>query len=239
MNEEDQKLADEAKYLIKSKEFKDMLIKKFADPVLYKADSNPLTILMAGSPGAGKTEFSRRLVQKFEEMFSVKIVRIDADEFRVLFPQYTGQNSNVVQGACAIGVEKLYDSVLKNQQDVIIDGTFANYEKSIDNIERSLHKGREVAVFYIYQDPVVAWDFTKKREHLEGRNIPKDVFVQAFLRSRENVNRAKAHFGKNITLHLVTKNYVNNDIDYKIDIENVDQFLGKVYSKDELDKIIV
>lgn len=239
MNEEEQGLADEAKFLVKSKDFKNLLIQKFADPKIYKADLNPLSVFMAGSPGAGKTEFSKQFVQKFEELFSIKIVRIDADEFRALLPQYTGQNSYIVQGACSLGVEKLYDLALRNKQNAIIDGTFANYEKSIDNIKRSLRKGREVAVFYIFQDPVIAWDFTKKREQLEGRNIPKDAFIQSFLRSRENVNKAKVHFGKNITLHLVIKNYVNDDIDYKINIENVDQFLGRVYAEDELNQMII
>ena len=239
MNEEEKKLADEAKHLVKSKDFKDLLVKQFADPDIYKANSNPLTVCMAGSPGAGKTEFSKQFVQKFEGLFSVKIVRIDADEFRIFFPQYTGQNSHVVQGACALGVEKLYDSVLKNQQNVIIDGTFANYEKSMSNIERSLRKEREVAIFYIFQDPVIAWDFTKKREQLEGRNIPKDAFIQSFLISRENVNKAKAHFGKSIKLYLVVKNYINDTIDYKVDIESVDQFLRRVYSKDELNKMVI
>ena len=239
MNEEEQRIADEARQLAKSKDFRNLLIKKFADPEVYKADANPITVLMAGSPGAGKTEFSKQFIHKFEELFKIKIVRIDADDLRSLFPQYIGKNSHIVQGACALGVEKLYDAVLKNRQNVVLDGTFANYEKSIDNIDRSLRKGREVDVFYIFQDPALAWDFTKQREYLEGRNIPKDAFIHAFLLSRENVNKAKAHFGKYIRLHLVVKNYVNDIVDYKPDIEGVDQFLDKVYSEGELDEMIL
>lgn len=82
--------------------------------------------------------------------------------------QFTGTNSEIVQGASAlgVGVEKLYDSALKNKQNLILDGTFAAYDKSFSNVQRSLKRGRVVEIFYLYQDPRIAWDFTKKREEL-------------------------------------------------------------------------
>src|SRR3989338_7167825 len=107
MNEEEQKIAEEAKRFVKSKEFRRLLIQKFAEPKVYKADAHPVTILMAGSPGAGKTEFSKGIIEIFEGLFPTKIVRIDADDIRILLPQYTGSNSYVVHGAASLGVEKL------------------------------------------------------------------------------------------------------------------------------------
>ena len=42
---------------------KQLLIAKFADPKDYSTSRKPITIFMAGSPGAGKTEFSKSFVQ--------------------------------------------------------------------------------------------------------------------------------------------------------------------------------
>ncbi len=51
------KEAEEAKKFIKKN--KKLLIEKFANLDLYKPVVSPVTIFMAGSPGAGKTEFSK------------------------------------------------------------------------------------------------------------------------------------------------------------------------------------
>src|SRR3989338_11423364 len=95
---EENKIIAEARRFIKEK--KKELIAKFADPVIYKPDNNPVSLFMAGSPGAGKTEFSKRLIEKF----STKPVRIDADDIRDMFDGYTGDNAHLFQSACTIGV---------------------------------------------------------------------------------------------------------------------------------------
>ncbi|MDO8482887.1 MAG: zeta toxin family protein [bacterium] len=236
MTPEEQSVADEAiKYI---KVHKNDLIARFADTTTYPKVPTPVTVFMAGSPGAGKTEFSKRFIGRFEKKFPVKIVRIDPDEIRTMIPGYTGANSFLVQGACAVGVEKLYDHTLEKKQNAIVDGTFVDYEKSADNIRRSLKRGREVQIYYIYQDPIIAWDFTQKREVVEGRNIPKAAFIRAFTLSRENVNKIKSEFGKQVQIHLVTKDYRNNDEDLELNIGAVDPYLKKRYSEDELNQLI-
>lgn len=232
-------ISEEAKAVAKSKEFRVLLISKFADPETYKPDAQPFSVYMAGSPGAGKTEFSKQLISSLESKFSTKIVRIDADEIRMLLPQYAGDNSWQVQGAAAIGVEKVYDFVLQNNQHVVLDGTLANFEKARDNIQRSIEKGRTQALFYLYQDPEIAWNFTKKRERVEGRNIPRDAFINSFLRSRENVERIKSEFGHAIQLNVVIQNYENDTSTVYTDIDSIDPYITKWYTREELEKIII
>ncbi len=136
-------------------------------------------------------------------------------------------------------VEKLYDWVLQNDLNVILDGTFSNFEKSKSNIIRSLQKKRGVAILYVYQEPTLAWDFTKKREKLEGRNIPRDAFIRSFVAAKENVDRAKEFFGDKIQLHLILKDYSAKTEDFKGNVDNVASYLKKVYSINELEKIII
>lgn len=201
-------------------------------------DEKPSTILMAGSPGAGKTEFSRNLIKKNK----LVVVRIDPDDVRKILPQYTGKNSDEVQGAASLGVEKLYDYVLQKKKPVIIDGTLTNFDLSYKNIKRSLDKGRRVAIFYIYQDPLIAWNFTQIREKVEGRYIPKWAFIDAFLNAKKNVEKMKKEFGNKIDVYVVKKNF-NNDLSeiYEMDgssHSSIDEMLDFKYSKTTLDKLI-
>ena len=73
---EDKHIEDKAWEWIKSKEGKNILIDLFANPAFYLPESKPVTLFMAGSPGAGKTEVSKGLIKQFKQ----KPVRIDADE---------------------------------------------------------------------------------------------------------------------------------------------------------------
>ena len=83
------------------KRHKKDLFLKFADPSVYPIDPYPTTIFMAGSPGTGKTEFSRRLAEQFKQ----KPVIIDADEIRKIIPGYTGKKAYLFQKAATKGHE--------------------------------------------------------------------------------------------------------------------------------------
>ncbi len=167
MTDEEKKQSESAVDFVKKNS--GVLIDKFAHKNLYTSDSRPVSLFMAGSPGAGKTEFSKRLIEKFHS----KPVRIDADEIREVMPGYNGSNSYIFQTAASKGVNILYDHVLRKNFNVIMDGTFA-YGNVNENIQRSLDRGREVEIYYIYQDPKIAWEYTKKREKIEHRFVSRE-----------------------------------------------------------------
>ncbi len=164
------------------------------------------------------------------------IVRIDPDEIRDALPGYVGGNAFLFQGASSLGVEKIYDSVLKNRQNVLLDGTLSNYSVALKNIRRSIEKNRKIGIFYLYQDPFIAWEFTKKREFLEGRNIPKDSFIDSFFSARENINKLKNLYKENIIVYLVEKNFKNGVEKIFPDVKNVDNHIKLSYSLEELKK---
>ena len=167
-------------------------------------------------------------------------VRIDADEIRGLIPGYTGDNAHVFQGASVRGVEILFDHVLDKNLNVILDGTFALKEKGFSNIQRSIDHDRQVEIYYLFQEPEVAWDFTKKREVLEHRRITKDVFIKAFFAAHENVIEAKTCFGNQIELNVVIK-HVRDPANYQVvlDTSSVDQLILWKYSYDKLNKELI
>jgi len=121
-----------------------------------------------------------------------------------------------------------------------MDGTFANYAVARRNVINCLNKNRNIGIFYLYQDPVIAWDFTKKREKLEGRYVPKESFIKAFFDSKENVKLIKKEFAEKIELNLVIKNKQNNikGISFNVDFSNIDNLIVLPYNKKSLRKII-
>jgi len=254
LSNEEQTICDEACRYVESK--KDELINEF---ILKK---NPLklgfiTIFMAGSPGAGKTEFSKRYMPlifdkknekliKFLEQKNINInsieslfVRIDVDEIREFLPQYKKTdikqgiqgNAHVIQKAAGKGLDILRDYCLSSEISFLHDGTFGNYSTMKEIIKKSINVGREIQIYYLYLDPLEAWEFTKAREYLEGRNIIKEKFIEQYFHSRENVDKIKQEFGDKVKIHCVLKDKQNNVLEIALNHPNIDQFLQTQYTK--------
>jgi predicted ABC-type ATPase len=232
MLEKDKKLAEEAKQYVKKNHKR--IVRKFADPTVYPGNEYPVSFFMAGSPGAGKTEVSKRLV----EVFEIPTVRIDADDVKKEIKQYNGTNSAIVHGAASLGVEKIVDFCFANNQSFILDGLLADFDKAVQNIDRCLSKGRLVYIFYIYQEPEIAWKFTQEREKVEGRNIPKSAFIHGFIESRHVVQRLKDTYKSKIVLNVIEKNYKNENKEIWTDVSNIDKYIPNRYSVQELEDML-
>lgn len=223
-----------------AKHNKENIAMKFTDPAIYIPDAIPVSVFMAGSPGAGKTEFSKNLISMLEKNSERRAIRIDGDEIRSLIPGYTGSNSYLFQGAVSLIVEKIHDYALHNGQTFVFDSTFSKYNKAIDNIKRSLNKKRPVFVFYVYQKPEVAWKFTEAREKTEGRNIPKSVFIEQFFGAKDVINRICIEFAKDVIVFLVKKDFEKNTVDniiqLKLDKEPIDNYINESYTKEKLEE---
>jgi len=211
------------------------IIEKFAGDT-FPSVEYPISIFMAGSPGAGKTEFSKSLIQTLQsQMQAEPIVRIDGDEIRGTLPGYTGANSYLFQRAISIGVSKLHDYVLEKRKSFILDGTFSHIDKARENIRRSLKVGRKVIVVYVYQDPLISWRFTQKREAVEGRSIPKNVFIEQFFAAKEVAQAVKDEFGDQIEIWLIERNLEENYLKRNLNISKIDNHVTVQYSKKQLE----
>jgi len=202
----------------------------------FPSVEHPISIFMAGSPGAGKTEFSKSLVQSLQKAGQVEsIVRIDGDEIRGMLPGYTGTNSYIFQHAISIGVSKLHDFVLEKRKNFILDGTFSRIDKARENIRRSIKMGRIIIVVYVFQDPVISWKFTKKREASEGRNIPKNIFIEQFFAAKEVTQTIKDEFGERVSIWLIDRNLETNYLNITVDALKIDNHIIFTYAKKQLE----
>lgn len=221
-----------------AKENKKIIAGKHTSKERFPAEKNPVSVFMAGSPGAGKTEASVNLLKKFSKDGN-SVIRIDPDDLRPSFKEYTGKNSSLFQAAISILVDKIHDNVLSNEQSFIFDSTFTNLTKAKENIDRSLNKNRFVQILYVYQDPLQAWAFVKEREKKDGRNIPKDKFIEQYFQARENVNILKRSFNKKIQVDLLTKNIDGTDYSYETNITVIDNYVPERYNKQDLELLLI
>jgi len=204
-----------------------------------KPVAKPASFFMAGSPGAGKTELSIRFIEALKKAgLKGDIVRIDVDEIREKIPGYTGDNSDLFQGAASIVAEKVHDHVLHNNMNFMFDGTFANYEKQKSNLERSLKKQRPVGILYKYLKPEVAWGLTQKREKLDGRYIPKNAFIDLLFNSYNTVARINEEYNEQVSIWLFKGESVGEYMGWELKGKSIGKHLTMPYSKDELTKIL-
>lgn len=101
-----------------------------------------------------------------------------------------------------------------------------------------------MVVYYVYKDPVISWDFTKKREKIDGRNIPKKSFINQYFGAMEVINLLKSNYGNKIQVDLVQLSSLCadspqiTDYKFKFNIGNVDGHIKEVYSKNKLQEIL-
>ena len=137
---------------------KKRIAKRITDLEKFPSEKDPVSVFMAGSPGAGKTEASIQLLKWFDNNSNRAkdksgVIRIDADDLRAEFEDYNGANSDLFQYATSILVDRIHDAVLKQSQSFILDGTLSSYDKAEKNISRSIDKSRAVQILYVYQTP--------------------------------------------------------------------------------------
>ncbi len=210
---------------------------RLTDKDTFLPEKDPVSVFMAGSPGAGKTEASKSLIDRLSQGHP-KVLRIDPDELRYEFEDYTGDNSWLFQGAVSILVEKIHDLALKQKQSFLLDGTLSHYEVAEKNIDRSLKKGRLVQILYVYQEPHLAWEFVKARESEEGRRIEPEHFIAQYFAARGVVNRLKTKYGANISVDLLLKNNDNSHRAYKANIDQIDNHVPEKYTHADIEAMI-
>lgn len=198
----------------------------------YSGETNPVSVFMAGSPGAGKTETAKALAKNIQGF-----LRIDPDDLRALIPNYNGNNSWLVQEAVSRIVERILDKAFQQKQSFLLDGTLSSYTVAEKNIQRCIDRGREVLIIYVYQDPKLAWNFVQARELEEGRRIPPERFVEQFFRSHEVVNALKVKFAQSITIDVISRNASKTERSYHGNVSDLNHVVPIKYSKEQVELI--
>lgn len=228
MTEEEARIEQDA--LAWAKKHRKKIALELTDPKKFLPEVHPVSVFMAGSPGAGKTEASIELIAGLADG-GAHVLRIDPDDLRERIPGYTGANSWLFQRAVTPIVERMLDDALGHKQSFLLDGTLSNYDVAKKNIERSLRKDRPVQILYVYQEPQQAWRFVQAREETEGRRIEPADFVRQYFAARRVVNRLKTEFAAQLRVDLLMKNNDGSHRFYQAGVDQIDNHIPEKYSE--------
>lgn len=209
------------------------LIRAFSRGFRDSHPDHPLAIFLAGSPGAGKTEYGISLIGGAED-----ILRIEADAIRGWLPMYNGVNASALQQATSRGVDLLVNHCLQKRMSFLLDSTFTPWRIAEQNVRRCLSRKYLVQVHYVYQEPTTAWLFMKKREAAEGRSVPTEAFIRKFLEAYENVRKVKALHGKSIDLTVAIKDFAVRDRKLFEHVKELETALRMGYTADDLQSLL-
>jgi len=187
----------------------------------------PIAIIMAGIPGAGKTEFLSHVTPELEDM-----VVIDLDNIVGRIKGYKPKNYYKYRKPANILVSAVLAKVLKNKISFALDGTFS-HAKGTENIARALNHGFEVNLFFVYQDPGTAWEITKARKLVTGRPIEREGFMEAcrnVIPNIQNVIQEFRYHNKFFVSVVKKDNFEQETYQYLDEPKIVDSYLKKAYN---------
>lgn len=93
-------------------------------------------------------------------------------------------------------------------------------------------------VYYIHQDPVIAWQFTKDHELVEKRGIKKSGFIETYYGLYDNLRSLQAS-GLPITFSVAIKDADNKVIARHENVQDIFSYIGPLLSRDVLSHVII
>ncbi|MBD1567976.1 zeta toxin family protein [Aliivibrio sp. S10_S31] len=233
----DEELAIEERAIQFAKKNRTKICREITNKEVYRPEQFPVSVFMSGSPGAGKTEISKAMIAQLEKN-KTKILRLDPDDLRERFPEYSGGNSYLFQRAVSLLVERALDYIHKNNQSVLLDGTLASYPVARKNIKRSLDKDRLVLILFVHQRADLAWKFVEARERVEGRRIQPEHFVTQYFGAQEVIEKLKLEFGKNIKIDVLLKDNDGKTKNHYSNVDSVIPYLKPRMHRDDVENMI-
>lgn len=202
-------------------------------------DSPPIAFVMAGVPGAGKTEFLDSLTEAIDnEGRFGNFVRVDLDQIVTIYPDYTPKTYKKFRSQGNNVVARCVDEVRRRRYNVMIDGTFSGVSgSSVKNVEKLIKSGYVVVMVYMYDEAQTAWEYTRIRESLTDRGIDKNGFIESCENITENLKSVVSLFRYNKAFTLtVVKQKVLRDNNYEMLMENsdIDNIINQGYNIDKL-----
>jgi predicted ABC-type ATPase len=203
-------------------------------------DSVPIAFIMAGLPGAGKTEFLDSIAEEVAKRGGDPFVRIDLDEIVSVYPDYTPKDYYKFRSQGNLVLARTIDEARHGRYNMLIDGTFSGLSgASIKTVGQLLEKGYRVNLVYMFDTAESAWYYTEKRKIETGRNVDRDGFIRAAKNLVQNVREAVKLYEKNQMFSInavVQKKFRDKDyyvITQKSEIDNV---ITMDYNMDSIDK---
>ncbi len=168
------------------------IIKEFKEGVVCVERTQPIAILMGGSPASGKSTFLKKYAPY---LLKDEILKVDADEIRSMLPEYRGYNATQTHQE----TKDIVTTLLSDRSigipckfDIIYDGTMNNTKSYIPLID--LLKGLGYRVFIVYIANVPYETVVKRsleRYKRSGRFVPLEVIDDFFSKGTSALEELK------------------------------------------------
>lgn len=195
----------------------------------------PVAFVMAGLPGAGKTEFLDTIAEALAAKKFDPFVRIDLDEIVSVYPNYTPKDYYKFRSQGNLVLARTIDEARRGRYNMLIDGTFSGLSgASVGTIGKLLDKGYRVNMVYMYDTPESAWYYTEKRKIKTGRAVDRNGFMQAGENLKNNLLEALSLYADNPAFTIdVVKQKKLRDNKYHIitDKSKIDKFIRMDYTE--------
>ena len=114
---------------------------------------------------------------------------------------------------------------------IIVDSTLTSKDYAVDQIDKALENGYNVAIRYIYREPVDAWEngiWTRWLDE-KGHFIPADVFVNTHLKARNNLIELAEKYGDKIQIEID-----ENQSGQNVKQISIDELKAKAYDAEQI-----
>jgi predicted ABC-type ATPase len=168
------------------------IIYEFKKDLICVDSTQPIAILMGGSPASGKSTFLKKYAPY---LLKTEILKIDADEIRAKLPEYKGYNASQTH----LETKDIVNTLLSDRNigipclfDVIYDGTMNNTKSYLPLINLLKSLGYKVFIVYIDKVPKdVVIKRSIERYKRSGRFVPLSVIDDFFEKGTEALERLK------------------------------------------------
>jgi predicted ABC-type ATPase len=182
----------DGEYTLERKKLHKKIMDEFKKDLICIDNSEPIAILMGGSPASGKSTFLKKYAPY---LLKEEILRVDADEVRAKLPEYKGYNATQTH----LETKDIVNTLLSDKTigipckyDVIYDGTMNSTKSYLPLI--ALLKGLGYKIFIVYIDKVPEEVIRKRaleRYQKSGRFVPMEVIDDFFDKGKNALNELK------------------------------------------------
>lgn len=175
-----------------------------------------LALIMAGVPGAGKTEYISSFIKE-NETFKHNTLRIDLDEIITVFEEYKPEEDGRFRSIGNRIVENILDRAFRNGYNFILDGTFAG-AKAINDVRRAVRHGYLVYIVVLVEDIEQAKEYTRIRREKTKREIKDEAFDKTVIGIRKNLKIIQSEFvekGLPVVVEFIEKRWQEGTVNYK------------------------
>lgn len=152
-----------------------------------KPATKPRAVLLAGQPGAGKSNAREAALKELSEGGDGAVV-VDPDDARAAHPRYPTLMRQDDRTAAALThveasavAEASRDAAIAQGMNIVIDGTMKSPDKAKQLVQTLVDAGYEVDVVALCVDPAESWAGVQSRYEAQkaksgyGRWVPRDV----------------------------------------------------------------